>query len=79
LSRAWADSIGPPAGHFPVGLVHEPPVAGGAASGPGGDDELLDEDLDQPVDAHGIDVDATRGEQFLDVEESVFLGARPSA
>lgn len=56
LSRAWADSIGPPAGHFPVGLVHEPPVAGGAASGPGGDDELLDEDLDQPVDAHGIDV-----------------------
>jgi hypothetical protein len=42
-------------------------LIGGDGVRAGGVDELLGERLDPPVDAHGIDVDATLGQQLLDL------------
>jgi hypothetical protein len=59
--------IGPAAGDLDVGLVDEPAITHGVPGGSRRVDELGSERLHPPVDSHMINLDATFGEQLLDI------------
>jgi hypothetical protein len=57
-----AVQVAPATGDLDVGLVDEPPVAGGMPGRAGGVDELRRKGLHPAVDGHVIDVDAAFGQ-----------------
>jgi hypothetical protein len=57
----------PAAGDLHIGLVHLPAVADGVAAGASGLGQQRREPLDPPVDGDVVDLDATLGEQLLDI------------
>ncbi len=59
--------VTPDTGDLDVGLVNEPTVPDVMATGPGCVDQQRCEALDPSVDRDVINLDATLGEQFLDV------------
>jgi hypothetical protein len=59
--------IHPPPGDLHVRLVHEPAITGGVPAGSCRVDQQRGEPLHSPIDSHMVDVDATLGQQFLDV------------
>ena len=59
--------VAPAAGDLDVGLVDEPAVADRVAARPGRVGQERREALHPPVDGDVVDLDATLGEEFLDV------------
>jgi hypothetical protein len=53
-----AVELSPAPGDLHIGLVDEPPIAGGVPGRTGGVDELRRERLHPPVDGHMVDLDA---------------------
>jgi hypothetical protein len=62
-----AIQVRPVAGDLDVGLVDQPPVAGGVAARSRRVDELRREGLNPPVDRYLVDLNTALGEQLLDV------------
>ena len=59
--------VAPDPGDLDVGLVDEPAVTGTVPARPGRVDQQRGEALHPPVDGHVVDLDATLGQQLLEV------------
>jgi hypothetical protein len=61
------EQVAPYPSDLDVGLIDVPAIPDNVLSSPRGLDELRREPLDPPVDAHMVDLDASFGEELLDV------------